>query len=316
MRINRILQYQNTTFKSAENKQPEKKKELSKKEKAVYGAAGITALALAAYFIVKGRKNPKALSKPQPDIAKPQNQTAAQKTFNIDDFVPFFEDKTNVTQSNFAKGSIVTYKKVEGNETYRDILVFNKENELLRRINDYRNTNGQMWSRVYKGDEAKITLNPDNLPKGIYDSEFLVKEFSGDTKKAMGGHDINESYERLTRVAYPNGNAKTHQGFFSKNKLHEYNIYYEKFDNTLGCFDKLHQSQPDYIIKYNYGYKNGKIAGIARQDVLKDNNWHGVYQNNGFDPFPQYLDLKDGKGFKEIKEDLYIRHPEFDPEKF
>lgn len=315
MRINRILQYQNTTFKSAEKKQREKKKELSTKEKAVYGAAGITALALATYFVVKGRKNPKELTKTADTVTKPLSAETL-KQFNLDDFVPFFEDKTNMTKSNFAKGSTVTYQKIEGNETYRDILVFNKQNELTRRINDYRNTNGQMWSRVYKGDEAKITLNPDKMPKGRYDSEFLVKEFSGDAKKAMGRHDISENYERLTRVAYPNGNAKTHQGFFSKNKLHEYNIYYEKFDNNLGCFDKLHQSQPDYIVKYNYGYKNGKIAGIAKQEVLKDNNWHGVYRDNGFDAFPHHLDLKDGKGFKEIKEDLYIRHPEFDPEKF
>lgn len=236
----------------------------------------------------------------------------------VEDFKPYFDGDFEIQKKELKNANTTTYIQKSENETFKDILVFSKENKLLRRITQYFNKNGQMWSRVYQGDESKILENPKNFPKSIYDSDFLVKEFSGEAKQPLGQSDISEGYERLTRVAKPDGTAKTYQGFFNKNKrLHDYTIYYEKFNNNLGCFDRIHESQPDYVIKYNYAYnKDGKISAIAKQDILKDNNWHGVYQNNGFDGFPMFVDLKDGKGFNEFKGNLDMKYPEFNPDNF
>lgn len=239
------------------------------------------------------------------------------KITKFEDFKPYFDGEYEVIKTEFKNGSTITYKKVKEDETYRDILVLNTDNKLVRRITQFKKENGQMWSRVYKGDETQILENPKNFPKSIYDADFLVKEFSGDAKKPLGVSDISEGYERLTRVAYPNGTAKTYQGFFNKNKkLHDYTIYYEKFNNNLGCFDRLHEAQSEYVVKYNYAYKDGKLFAIAKQDLLKHNNWHGTYSNGGFDPFPQYIDLRNGKGFEEFKGDFYMKYPEFNPDKF
>ena len=256
---------------------------------------------------------------PPPDYNKPNVDPLPYnpEITRVEDFKPYFDGEYEVKKADFKNGSTTTYLKKQGEELFKDILVFNKENKLFRRILQYRHTDGRMWSRVYKGDESKILVNPKKFPKSIYDSDFLVKEFSGDAKKPIGQSDISEGYERLTRVAYPNGTSKTHQGFFNKNKkLHDYTIYYEKFNNNLGCFDRLYEAQPEYVVKYNYAYKDGKLYAIAKQDVLKYNNWHGVYQNNGFDPYPQYIDFKDGKGFNEFKGDFYLKYPEFDPDNF
>lgn len=240
------------------------------------------------------------------------------KISNIEDFKPYFDGNFEIQQKELKNANTTTYIQKNENETFKDILVFNKENKLFRRITQYFNKNGQMWSRVYQGDESKILENPKNFPKSIYDSDFLVKEFSGEAKKPLGVSDISEGYERLTRVARPDGTAKTYQGFFNKNqRLHDYTIYYDKFNNNLGCFSRINEAQPEYVIKYNYAYnKAGQMTAIAKQDILKNNNWHGVYQNKGFDPFPMYINLKDGNGFKEFKGNLDIEYPEFDPDNF
>ena len=240
------------------------------------------------------------------------------KISKIEDFKPYFDGEFEIQKKELKNANTTTYFKQNGDETFKDILVFNKENKLFRRITQYFNKNGQMWSRVYQGDESKILENPKNFPKSIYDSDFLVKEFSGEAKKPIGVSDISEGYERLTRVARPDGTAKTYQGFFNKNKrLHDYTIYYEKFNNNLGCFDRINESQPEYVIKYNYAYnKDGKMTAIAKQDILKNNVWHGIYQSSGFDQFPMYINLKDGKGFNEFKGNLDIEYPEFNPDNF
>ncbi len=256
---------------------------------------------------------------PQPDSNKPNVPPLPYdpKITKIENFKPYFDGEYEVINAKFKNGSTITYKKVKDEETFKDILVFNNEDKLVRRITQYKKENGQMWSRVYEGDETKILENPKNFPKSIYDSDFLIKEFSGEAKKPLGKSDISEGYERLTRVAFPNGTAKTYQGFFNKNKrLHDYTIYYEKFNNNLGCFDRLHEAQPEYVVKYNYAYKDGKLFGIAKQDLLRYNNWHGVYSNGGFDPFPMYVDLRNGEGFKEFKGNLDIKYPEFNPDNF
>lgn len=256
---------------------------------------------------------------PPPDSNKPNVPPLPYnpKITKIENFKPYFDGDYEVINSKFKNGSTITYKKVSGDETFKDILVFNNDDKLVRRITQFKKENGQMWSRVYEGDETKILENPKNFPKSIYDSDFLVKEFSGDAKKPLGVSDISEGYERLTRVAFPNGTSKTYQGFFNKNKrLHDYTIYYEKFNNNLGCFDRLHEAQPEYVVKYNYAYKDGKLFAIAKQDLLRNNNWHGEYKNNGFDPFPMYVDLRNGEGFKEYKGNLDITYPEFNPDNF
>ena len=356
MKIQSIGNFYHPSFKSAENKQKEKKS-FSSTEKAVYGISGAVALGIGAYFLLrrKGKVSAKNIipkteitpSKitanveetksaaviktniekpvdiapensivPEPVVKKESKAVTEQaNTLTIDNFKPYFKKEHEVIKAEHKNFSTITYKAVEGNNTYRDILVLNKENKLVKRITDFRNKNGKMWSRVYKGDETNILVNPNKLPKSRYDSTFLVKEFSGEARKPFGLN--GEGTERLTRVAYPDGYSKTYQGFFNKNnKLHEYRVYYDKFDNSLGCFDRLHQAQSEYILKYDYAYKDGKLSGVAKQEILKDNNWYGIYQNNGFDAFPQYVDLKDGKGFVEFKGDLYIRKPEFDPENF
>ena len=346
MKIQHITNHHYTYFKASENKPESKTKQTDSLQKAAIYITAAAALGLSAYFIFRnhGKKinKPKISDDIKPEPPKTPQQEAPTKkevlpltpppdynkpnvgplpyepdVTRLEDFKPFFDGNFEIKKADFQNGSTTTYYKNEGDETFKDILVFNKENKLFRRILQYRRADGQMWSRVYKGDESKILVNPKKFPKSIYDSDFLVKEFSGDAKKPLGQSDISEGYERLTRVAYPDGTAKTHQGFFNKNKkLHDYTIYYEKFNNNLGCFDRLHESQPEYAVKYNYAYKNGKLSAIAKQDVLKYNNWHGVYQNNGFDPFPQYLDFRDGKGFNEFKGDFYLKYPEFDPDNF
>lgn len=256
---------------------------------------------------------------PPPDANKPNVPPLPYKPkiITIADFKPYFDGKYDVINADFKYGSTITYKKVSRDETYKDILVLDKDKKLVRRITQFKKDNGQMWSRVYKGDETKILENPKKFPKSIYDSDFLVKEFSGEAKKPLGNSDISEGWERLTRVAFPNGTSKTYQGFFNKNKkLHDYTIYYEKFNNNLGCFDRIYEAQPEYVVKYNYAYKDGKLFAIAKQDLLKYNNWHGEYKNNGFDPFPMYVDVKNGEGFKEFKGNLDIQYPEFNPDNF
>lgn len=327
MKIQSIGQFYNTSFKAAETKSKEKRK-LSTTEKSVYGIAGAAALGIGAYFILRGKGSKaveEVINKTEQTVSKSTTSTATPKPVTkipletpqkstIGNFKPYFNLESEVVKKDYKNGSTVTYKALDGDKTYRDILVLNQEGKLVKRICDFRNKNGQMWSRVYKGDEASILVHPDKLPKGRYDSTYLVKEFSGEAKKPFGSD--GNGHERLTTVAYPDGHSKTYQGFFNKNKLHEYTIYHDRFDNSLGCFNKLHQAQSEYIINYNYAYKDGKLAGIAQQERLKDNNWYGIQHPDWFEGFPQYVDFKDGKGFNEFKGDLYIRHPEFDPDKF
>lgn len=354
MKIHSITNSYNIQLKGdTRNKPPKKEHPLAnQRQRFIIGGSAVALLSILAWLILRGKRPSKVKTPvseqtiptphsklnippkpttpeppkpeelpiaPAPDANKPNVPPLPYepKITQLDNFKPYFDGEYEVIKTNFKNGSTITYKKINKDETYKDILVLDKDKKLVRRITQFKKENGQMWSRVYKGDETKILENPKNFPKSIYDSDFLVKEFSGEAKKPLGNSDISEGYERLTRVAFPNGTSKTYQGFFNKNKkLHDYTIYYEKFNNNLGCFDRIYEAQPEYVVKYNYAYKDGKLFGIAKQDLLKYNNWHGEYKNNGFDPFPMYVDIKNGEGFKEFKGNLDIQYPEFNPDNF
>lgn len=128
-----------------------------------------------------------------------------------------------------------------------------------------------------------------------------IKPFS---RRGIGETKPFEGIEKLIYTDNKDGTGRTYQHFYHKNKLYECNIYEEITGETPST---------KTVTRYNLAYENGKLAGIAKQDIYKDGLQHGEYKDGGFNPFPIMIKMKGDKEFKEAN--IYTADALFDADK-
>lgn len=167
---------------------------------------------------------------------------------------------------------------MDSKDALLDTLIFNPSGELQKRVvSKFDPQTNSIIHKLYQGEVEQIINKPSSI-----DNKCLIKEITVENFKPF----IKDSVSR--NVIVKRGNLSTqYQDYFRKGKLYERSVYDEKLDT------------PDAIevTRYNYAYKNGKYAGIAKQSLYKDGHQHGIYSNGKFEPFPISIKNLEDKDF-------------------
>lgn len=288
----RISPLRNISFKNNNDVKPtepsDNKKGLSNSAKLALGIGGGMALGAATYFIFRGKPQVK------PEIAKPIDKIPEQINQTLSKFKSDIENLSSKTVVKLKNGGTkVQYSTPlkEDADTLRDILIFDKSGNLEKRIvSKFDAETKETVHRIFKGDASQIIDKPDEI-----DREFLVKEITIGNFKPF----LADRLERNTVIKHADNTVTQYQDFYRKSKLYERYVY-NNYDGELRDTDK--------VVRYNFAYDNGNLTSVARQDISKDGHQHGVYSNNGFDPFPIYIKKNGEKDFQVLK-DIYTFEP-------
>lgn len=288
----RISPLRNISFKNNNDVKPtepsDNKKGLSNSAKLALGIGGGMALGAATYFIFRGKPQVK------PEIAKPIDKIPEQINQTLSKFKSDIENLSSKTVVKLKNGGTkVQYSTPlkENADTLRDILIFDKSGNLEKRIvSKFDAETKETVHRIFKGDASQIIDKPDEI-----DREFLVKEITIGNFKPF----LADRLERNTVIKHADNTVTQYQDFYRKSKLYERYVY-NNYDGELRDTDK--------VVRYNFAYDNGNLTSVARQDISKDGHQHGVYSNNGFDPFPIYIKKNGEKDFQVLK-DIYTFEP-------
>lgn len=217
-------QLEDKTPKTETNKPNEnnnhKKQGLSTQAKTLIGAGVIATSALAIYFITRNSKTAKkaadATSKATSEasgndnIKKPINEANKKIQESLNDFKSDIQDISETIIEKLDTGfTRITYsgKNKDGHEL-KDMLFFNKNNELTQRMIEQTTPNEQI-KIVYKGDNA-ILARPDEMPEGRYNPKYFQRQITKSNMEKHGDDNIQDSafYSQTTSIFDNKGNYK------------------------------------------------------------------------------------------------------------
>lgn len=236
MKINAIKSNYDAPVFNANNKPENKKNSMSgiSGTKLAYGIAGLAAIGIATFAILKGKK-------PSGKVINEAATTAEE----------------NIKGASKAADNIVNSS---------DIV------------------------KVIPEEEAQPVIG--QTAKELKASVITKTEVKPFSHKGIGETEPFEGVEKLIYTDNKDGTGRTYQRFYNKDRLYEYNIY----DEILGETPSTKK-----VTRYNLAYENGRIVGVAKQDVFKDGLQHGEYKDNGFDTFPIMVKMKGDKDFQDAK---------------
>ena len=288
MRVSNIynISFTNSTKPNQQKQiQSQEKKGLNNSAKLALGVGGSIALGAATYFIFR-KKPDVALCNPA--SSKPRlNKNIAATLANLKSEI---EDLSNRVVTKLKSGKTkVEFIEATGEcpIAIRDILLFDKAGNLETRVVSKFDTKTQNAVHyIYKGDASQITEMPEYI-----DNSFFVKKIEVENFTPI----MNDSLMQNITITHADNTQTQYQDFYRKAKIYERCIY----NNELGKM-----SDSDRVIRYNFAYNNGEVVAIAKHDVYRDGQRHGMYSDNGFEPFPIYVRKIDEKEYKALK-DIY-----------
>lgn len=163
-----------------------------------------------------------------------------------------------------------------------------------------------------KNTKSNQSTNQVNLNKPLIKYGVVVKDAAKrieiETKpfKYHFKEKDNTSYEQLISVDNKDGTGKSYQKFYRNGKLYETSVFNEKLGD---------KPETIKVTRYNFAYdENGKLTGVAKQDIDKDGYHYGIYSNGRFNPFPIYIKKPGEKDFTELK-DIFTLEPLYEYDK-
>ena len=169
-------------------------------------------------------------------------------------------------------------------------------------------------SQKIQSEVSSETVSSVKFSEAIKSDDFTVTEVE---IKPFSYQSVDktqppfEGVEKLISVDYNNGTGRTYQRFYHKDKIYETSIYDELTDDSHDILK---------LTRYNYAYENGKLVGVAKQDVDKDGHQWGIYHDGMFDPFPIMVKMKGDKDFHQAPvytpDALFELDKRFDPYNF
>ncbi len=205
--------------KKAENKEPKEnnnKQGLTTKTKTLIGGGVVAASALAIYFITRNSKAAKEAAKASSktsgneNIKKPLEKVNKKIQEALKDFKSDIQDISETITEELETGvTRITYsgKNKDGHEL-KDMLFFNKNNEITQRMIEQTTPNEQI-KIVYKGDNA-ILAKPDDMPEGRYNPKYFQRQITKSNMEKLGNENIPDSafYSQKTSIFDNKGNYK------------------------------------------------------------------------------------------------------------
>ena len=314
MRINAIqnINYRPTFAENNINKPIEGQKESKISAKQIgYGIAGLAAIGLATYAIVrKGKKTSTGNIDDTANGIKRKIKTHKNPTPEINPEIPENNPKIKPkTPEETLSNDTNIIKKNPDNELNTGDIKTDSNIDQPKKSDNAENTqikadNTSESNTDIPSQEENQTNNKIEEIKEIVDRrvkttpEILAPYIKGTVEEkpfSITGIGETEPFEGVEILKYTmkgNGKGRTHQQFYHQNKLYQATVY----DDSLGEFFDTTK-----VTRYNFAYENGKIAGIAKQDIVKDGVQHGIYKDGKFEPFPILVKMKGEKDFHQVE---------------
>ena len=318
MRINPIQSYSYSTVFNARAENRKKEHKLTAKEIG-YGLAGLAAIGLATYAIIRktksgkagqvlddsvnlkkgrgkghGKPEPKPEPKPEMKPAPPVEPTPLKKPAPE---TPAEPEKTGTSSTNKPENLPSTppeNRAPDNADTTNGIPEVYTQNP--------QPPEEHTASAIVINGQVKVTpelLQP--YKTGIVEE----KQFS---IPGIGETEPFEGVEKLKYRLMDKEHGRTYQQFFHKNKIYETSVYNDAFGEF---FDT------ERVTRYNFAYENGKVVGVAKQLLSENGSQHGIYQDGTFIPYPIMVKMKGDKEFHKVDayttEALFEIDKRFDP---
>lgn len=298
MRINPIQNYSYTPAFNANTGNRKKDHKITAKEIG-YGLAGLAAIGLATYAIIRKAKSGKAgqvlddsvnlkkgrghgNGKPEP---KPEGRPEMKPESPVEPTPPKKQDleppaepeKTGTPSANSPENSPALPENVTpdtGGKTTGEGSLQNPQPP-----------EEHTASAIVINGQVKVTpelLQPYKTGK-VEEKPFSIL--------GIGETEAFEGVEKLKYRLIDSEHGRTYQQFFHKNKVYETSVYEDVFGEF---FDT------ERVTRYNYAYENGKVVGVAKQLLSENGSQHGIYQDGTFIPYPIMVKMKGDKEFHQV----------------
>lgn len=258
---------------------PDNKKKVSAAALTI-GLSAVAAIGLATYGIIKNKKTSvKQAAETLSDISKSKK----------------------IPESVIEKPVVSTVKEsesfVEGN------LPMPKVEQQLSKIS------GETAENKVITEPLKDKINAPEPKKEIVKTEDAKVQIEPFSYKGIGKTEPFEGIQKMFYIDKKDGTGLTSQRFYHKDKLYESNIWEE----VLG-------DKPEIVkhTRYNFAYENGRIVGVAKQDLYRDGQQYGIYKEDGtLEYFPILVKMKGEKDFHDAKvytaDALFEKDARFNP---
>lgn len=323
-------------IQKAENKEPQdnnnNKQGLTTKTKTLIGGGVFAASALAIYFITRNSKAAKEAAKASSNasgnenIKKPLEKVNKKIQDTLKEFKSDIQDISETITEELETGfTRITYsgKNKDGHEI-KDMLFFNKNNEITQRMIEQTTPNEQI-KIVYNGDNT-ILARPDDIPEGRYNPKYFQKQVTKSNMEKHGDENIPDSafYSQTTSIFDNKGNYKDITRRY-KTDERKTKISTNISQGTV----EIKQNEESKIHDFNWDTKkelNNKNIGFAYTDDHKLNAYytHESKINGNTNPEDtvtlKYRDKKYGIVYKTHNEmiahepNLYTKAPDSAPQ--
>lgn len=230
------------------------------------------------------------------DVEGVQNQEPVKTEGNLSDSVKKEEvPAENPPVQNTEQTQAETVKQEEINLKKDEIPVENQQTQEKAAVEaGMKNTDSEdnASDGVQAGNTAEV--QPQILSEAVKSDNFTVTNIETEPF-SMQSVDLTQppfvGVEKNISVDYNNGTGRTYQRFYHKDKIYETSIYDELTDDSHDILK---------LTRYNYAYENGRLVGVAKQDIDKDGHHWGIYHDGRFDPFPIFVKMKGDKEFRQV----------------
>lgn len=169
-----------------------------------------------------------------------------------------------------------------------------------------------------KLEEVVSRLKKDytELPKHENLENFKVTKLEVKKTACQRPENVRESLEgveKLIFVSYGDGTGRVNDRTYFKDKLFEVSVH-------ENIFKKDDLPDTKQVVRYNFAYENGKIAGVAKQAIFNHGDVYGIFHGQDWEPFPLLVKMKGEKEFKAADcytiNELMKQDTRFDPFNF